>query len=75
MAQQFDTQFMPHIILPSVFVNMDNMNHFSICGSCLQEMLEHIDWSNALNVEEILYLNLVKVFYLNMDIFASNKIE
>lgn len=66
---------MPHIVLPSVFVNMDNMNHLSISGSCLREMLEHIDWSNVLNVEENLYSNLVKVFYSNMDISAGYKIE
>lgn len=63
------------MVQPSFFVNMDNINHLSTCGSNLRELLEHIGWSNVLTIEENVYLSLVKVFHLNIDISLVIKIE
>lgn len=75
MARQFYTWFMPHMVQPSFFVNMDNINHLYTCGSNLRELLEHIGWSNVLTIEENVYLNLAKVFHLNIDFSLVIKIK
>lgn len=46
---------------------------FSINNWSFLELLDEVKWINALFVNENVYLNLVKVFYLNMDAFMEKE--
>ena len=73
MANYFYDQFIPRPVLPSYFVNMDCMDSLFICNKKLRELLDGVKWSNALNIAENAYPNLVKVFFSNMDISTEKQ--
>ncbi|KAK9184634.1 hypothetical protein WN943_024985 [Citrus x changshan-huyou] len=60
-------------VLSSYFVNMDCMDSLSICNKKLRELLDGVGWSNALNIAENAYPNLIKVFYSSMDASAEKQ--
>ena len=64
---------MPHPVLPYFIVNIDCMDGLFICNKNLRELLDGVGWSNALNIAENAYPNLVKVFFSNMDISTKKQ--
>lgn len=48
---------------------MDDFEELVVCGRSVKAMLEL--WKVALSIEEHIYLNLVHVFYSNMEIFTN----
>lgn len=60
-------------ILNSYFVNLDNLENIFIHRRTLRTLLENVGWSNTLIIREHVYLNLVRVFYSNIDIYAGTE--
>ena len=71
LARQFYCRFMPRLVISSWYVGMDSFDELSICGKSVKRLLEIVGWNNALSIEDNVYPNLIRVFYLNMKIFAS----
>lgn len=72
-GKPFYDRFMGRPVLSSYFVNMDCMDSLSICNKKLRELLDGVGWSNALNIAENAYPNLIKVFYSSMDASAEKQ--
>lgn len=60
---------MKHKVTYFYFVDLDDLEELVLCGSSIKELLE--PWEKALSIEERVYPNLVRVFYLNMKFLAT----
>ena len=60
-------------VLLTFFILSNWIRSLSISNRNLFQLLEEVGWINALVIKENVYPNLVKVFYLNMDIFEEKK--
>ena len=65
---------MPRSVITPFFVNFSNMENLEIYDKSLRDFLITMGWENVLVVKEHYYENLVKLFYSNMDMEASDKI-
>lgn len=69
MIKPFQTCFMKHKVTYFYFVDLDDLEELVLCGSSIKELLEPRE--EALRIEERVYSNLVRVFYLNMEFLAT----
>ena len=53
-------------VTPLFSLNITEFSDITICGRTVTQLLNH--WNEALNIEEPIYENLVRVFYSNMEI-------
>ena len=53
----------------SFFLNLNDFEELVVCSNNVKEML--VQWENALNLEEKVYPNLVRIFYSNMELSAT----
>ena len=60
-------------VTPSFSLNIAEFSNISICGSNITHMLSH--WNEALSIDEHVYENLVRVFYSNMELSSSRRVE
>lgn len=66
MTRCFQTCFIGRKVIDSYYMDLDDFE-LLVCGKSVKEMLE--SWEDALNVEERVCPNLVRVFYSNMELF------
>lgn len=69
MARCFQTYFMGHKVIDSYYVNLDDFEELVLYGKSIKDVLE--SWEVALDIEKRVYLNLVKVFYFNMELSST----
>lgn len=69
----FFLKFISCIVFSSYYVEIVCMTSLKICNKNLKELLERVGWHNALNIEENVYPNSVKVFYSTMDISIEHQ--
>ena len=60
-------------VTPSFSLNITEFSDITICGHSITQLLSH--WKEALSIEEPIYENLVRVFYSNMEISSSRRVE
>ncbi|KAH9792871.1 hypothetical protein KPL71_004323 [Citrus sinensis] len=72
-AQQFRDKFMGKPVTPSFSLNITEFSDITNCGSNITQMLSH--WNEALSIKEPIYENLVRVFYSNMKLSSSRRVE
>ncbi|KAH9744418.1 Integrase catalytic domain-containing protein [Citrus sinensis] len=72
-AQQFRDKFMGKPVTPSFSLNITEFSDITNCGGNITQMLSH--WNEALSIEEPIYENLVRVFYSNMELSSSRRVE
>ena len=73
LAKQFQQSFRTCEVLNTFYVLQNWINTLNISRRNLFQLLGEVGWINALMIEENVYLDLVKVFYSNMDVFSENK--
>lgn len=64
---------MPRLIVSSFFVELDCIHIVLNSNRNLVKLLQRVGWVNSVVIEENVYLNLVKVFYSNMDTFKEKR--
>lgn len=64
---------MPRLIVSSFFVELDCIHIVLNSNRNLVKLLERVGWVNSVVIEENVYLNLVKMFYSNMDTFKEKQ--
>jgi len=72
-AQRFRDKFMGKPVTPSFSLNIMEFSDITICGRNITQLLSH--WNEALSIEESIYENLVRVFYSNMELSSSRRVE
>ena len=60
-------------VTPSFSLNITEFSDITICGHSITHMLSH--WKEALSLEEPIYENLVRVFYSNMELSSTRRVE
>ena len=60
-------------VLSTFFILLNWLHSLNISNRNLYQLLEEVDWINALVIEENVYPDLVKVFYSNTDFSEENK--
>lgn len=55
------------MVVPPFYVELNFIRTLMINNHILVQLLEKVNWINAMKIEENMYPNLVKVFYFNMD--------
>lgn len=60
LARRFQTRFITRKLTDSFFVDLDDFEELLVCSSNVKEMLAQ--WEIALNLEEKMYRNLVRIF-------------
>ena len=73
LANQFHQKLMTCTVFPTLYILPDWLRSLSISNRNLLQFLEDVGWINALIIEENVYPDLVKVFYLNMDTSAEKE--
>lgn len=64
---------MGQTIISSYFVELKAFNELSIYGRRIRRLLELVRWDNMLSIKDMVYPNLVKVLYSNMELSASGQ--
>lgn len=64
---------MGRTIISSYFVELKAFNELSIYGRRIRRLLELVRWDNMLSIKDMVYPNLVKVLYSNMELSASRQ--
>ncbi|KAH9668296.1 hypothetical protein KPL70_021361 [Citrus sinensis] len=73
LASRFHQNFRTREVLNTFFVLPDVLHSLQISHRTLFQLLEDVGWIDALLIEENVYPDLVKVFYLNMDCSAEKE--
>ena len=60
---------MGHQVIDSYYVDLEDFRELIVCGKKVRDML--LPWESALDLHERVYTNLVRVFYLNIEISAN----
>ncbi|KAH9801181.1 hypothetical protein KPL71_000929 [Citrus sinensis] len=69
LAKRFEDRFNSRKVLDSFFVDIDDFRNLVVCGRRIRDMLQ--PWEAAIDLDNRVYPNLVRVFYLNMEIFNT----
>ena len=69
LVKRLHSQFMIRKLTDSFFLNLNDFEELVVCSNNVKEML--VQWENALNLEEKVYPNLVRIFYSNMELSAT----
>ena len=56
-------------VLNSYYVDIEDFKELIVCGKSVRNMLQ--PWESAIDFDDQVYPNLVRVFYLNMKISAT----
>ena len=64
---------MGKLVTPSFSFNIMKFSDITIYGRTIIQLLSH--WNGALSIEEPVYENLVRVFYYNMELSSSHRVE
>lgn len=64
---------MTHTVFPTFYILTDWLRSLSISNRNLLQLLEEVGWINALMVKENVYIDLVRVFYSNIDTSAEKE--
>ena len=73
LVKRFQKSFRTHEVLNMFYVLPDWIHTLNISSRNLFQLLGDVGWIDALMMEENLYPDLMKVFYLNMNISVENK--
>ena len=60
-------------VTPFFSLNISEFSDITICGHSITQMLSH--WKQALNIEEPIYENLVRVFYSNIEFSFTHRVK
>lgn len=66
LAKRFEDRFDGRKVLDSFFVDIDDFRNLVVCGRSIRDMLQ--PWEAAIDLDDRVYPNLVRVFYSNMEI-------
>ncbi|KAH9649211.1 hypothetical protein KPL70_025897 [Citrus sinensis] len=66
LAKRFEDRFDGQKVLDSFFVDIDDFRNLVVCGRSIRDMLQ--PWEPAIDLDDRVYPNLVRVFYSNMEI-------
>ncbi|KAH9650254.1 hypothetical protein KPL70_026300 [Citrus sinensis] len=66
LAKRFKERFDGRKVLESFFVDIDDFRNLVVCGRSIRDMLQ--PWESGIDFDDRVYPNLVRVFYLNMEI-------
>lgn len=66
LAKRFEDRFDGRKVLDPFFVDIDDFRNLVVCGRSIRDMLQ--PWEAAIDLDDRVYPNLVRVFYSNMEI-------
>ena len=66
LAKRFEDRFDGRKVLDSFFIDIDDFCNLIVCGRSIRDMLQ--PWEAAIDLDDRVYPNLVRVFYSNMEI-------
>ncbi|KAH9686494.1 hypothetical protein KPL70_014367 [Citrus sinensis] len=66
LAKRFEDRFDGRKVLDHFFVDIDDFRNLVVCGRSIRDMLQ--PWEAAIDLDDRVYPNLVRVFYSNMEI-------
>ncbi|KAH9685791.1 hypothetical protein KPL70_014095 [Citrus sinensis] len=66
LAKRFEERFDGRKVLDSFFVDIDDFRNLVVCGRSIRDMLQ--PWEAAIDLDDRVYPNLVRVFYSHMEI-------
>ena len=69
LAKQFEDRFNGRKVLDSFYIESDDFSTLVVCGRSIRDMLQ--PWESAIDFDDRVYPNLVRVFYSNMEISAT----
>lgn len=68
LARIFQTHFIIRKLTNSFLVDLDDFEELVVCSSNVKMLAL---WETALNIEEKVYPNLVRIFYFNMELSTT----
>lgn len=71
-AKRFESCFMDRKVIDSYYMELEDFKELIVCGRSVRDML--LPWESALDLDERVYPNLVRVFYLNIEI-STNRLD
>ena len=69
LAKRFEVRFMGRKVLDSYYVDIEDFTTLIVCGRSVRDMLQ--PWESAIDFDDQVYPNLVRVFYSNMEISTT----
>ena len=69
LPKRFEVSFNGRKVLNSYYVDIEDFITLIVCGKTIWDMLQ--PWESAIDFDDRVYINLVRVFYSNIEISAT----